>query len=226
MWKGIEFVSGYIVSTSGAALDRRSLVSAHVGFVGNAPTQSWEWFEYKSSESLADEDKAGIKGPYTYPLLCRRSGPRLLLLSLNREIVIHLLDHEYDAFSNLPLFRLSIAIHDLVRVLVRTPERYVLSFVHARIPAFGSSLRAASFYGDDIGNSKIFRDNLELLNCHTCGLRDVVQGDEIVRLRSDGGISVSSLTSSKLGQAEAALSFVSRNGLIRNTGVDLSSVRW
>jgi hypothetical protein len=156
----------------------------------NIPNTGWETFTYLSDVALRHEEKIyNIPGPYRYSMVIRRSGPRFLLLSENRSIATHFMEHTLSQILKPLPCQVNIAVDSLARNLAKNPTVYALSFIHARVPAFGTSLRSISFYGDDLGTSTYFVKSLELFNVHTCGLRHAQGGHEIVRIGSDGGVS-------------------------------------
>jgi hypothetical protein len=176
----------------------------------------WEQARFRSDSPLTPEDRLRGIPPFDYPIVWRRSGPRLLLLSKNREVVDHfrrLLAVEIGV----RLEPVTIAVDAFVKQTAREPSEYVLSFVHARVSAFGTSLRSASFYGDDVGEAKFFRDGLDLFNCHTCGLRHVTGGAEIVRLGNDGAVSFKYTGPSRLLEVENTLAYLRKSGYLADS---------
>lgn len=107
-----------------------------------------------------------------------------------------------------------ISVDQLVKSLTQRPTTYVVSFAHARVPAFGAVLRAISFYGDDIGDASLFRQQLDLMVFYTCGLREARGGSEIVRLGSDGSISFYLHSPSKVLEVEEVLRFLRASGYL------------
>ena len=174
----------------------------------------WEEFNFRSEKALQSEDRFNVPGPYTYTIVCRRSGTRLLLLAPDRAVASYLA-HEVLAPKFLPGLRpVSIAVDDLVKAVVERPTDYVLSFVHARVPAFGASLRAVSFYGDDLAEAPFFRDNLGLLTPFTVGLRRAIGGPELLRLSGDGFLSFYLNAPAKVLEVEEVLAFLRKHGYL------------
>ncbi len=171
-------------------------------------SSKWEQYVYESHKPLRGEDITGTRPPYHYVVLCRRSGARLVFLSVTRNIVDHLLEKEFDKVFTPHLRRVPIAVDQLVKAIVNKPTIYVLSFVHARVPAFGSSLRSVSFYGDDLGDASLFREQMDLLVFFTCGLRNAVGGAELVRLGGDGLVSFFFTEPRRVLEVERVLSFL------------------
>ncbi len=177
-------------------------------FIGSS---SWEEFEFTSKEPLRGEDESVVSGPYRYVVICRRSGPRMAMLSLNRRIVDRLAERLVAEVFAIRLRRVSIAVDALVKGLVERPTQYCLSFIYARVPAFGASLRNISFYGDDLGEASVFRENVHLLNVFVCGLRRTEGGSEILRLTSDGRISFNMQSPEKVLEVEEVLRFLRKD---------------
>jgi hypothetical protein len=133
-----------------------------------------------------------------------------LLLSVGRPVVEHILKDELDPVLGPGLRRVSIAVDSLVKKIAVRPTSYVLSFVHARVPAFGASLRSVSFYGDDLAEASIFREQMNFLVFFICGLRQATGGGEIVRLAGDGGVSflLTDPPEEKVREVEEVLKFL------------------
>jgi hypothetical protein len=164
---------------------------------------------------LFDEDELGLRPPFQYPVVCRRSGRRLVLLAASSRILDRLLSDNGGVSNDLRLSKIPIAVDALVKSISRDAGRYSLSFIHARISSSSSSLRSVSFYGDDVTQSRLFKDHSDDLNCYGCGLRHEVYGFEAARLGSDGAVSCASSGQTRLRQLEAALTFVSSQGFLR-----------
>jgi hypothetical protein len=180
---------------------------------------SWEQFLFESHEPLAGEDRRIFKPPYRYPILVRRSGTRFLLLSNHKDVAEHLVVQLGPLFR--PRLRsVMIAVDQLVKALTLKPTKYVVSFAHARVPAFGAVLRAISFYGDDLGDAALFRQQLDLMVFYTCGLREARGGGEIVRLGSDGSVSFYLHTGSRVLEVEGVLRFLNKSGYLATRIVD------
>jgi hypothetical protein len=210
-----EVLTGFLL-VGGRPIERRFLVVGRVKFDRLEEQSRWEWLTFTSDSSLLGDDRLG-PGPVEYPVLVRRSDKRVAMLSLDKRVVLHLLGHEFGGAGESELHHVTVRVHDLVSFLVSSPSKYVLSLVHAKIPAFGNALKSMSFYGDDVAEANLFRDNFGLLNCHTCGLKDVIRGSEIVRIGSDGQLTVQWPNARRLGEVEAALGFLSENNFIVDT---------
>src|SRR5262245_33623304 len=101
MLKQPDTLSGYIVVSPVGAVDRKMLISSAISFeeasaLSGPLLSRWEWFRFRSRLPLLREDLFGIQGPFDYPLVCRRSGPRLVILSSDRRVVEHLLNESFS----------------------------------------------------------------------------------------------------------------------------------
>lgn len=171
-------------------------------------TSRWEEFQFTTDVPLRGEDATSVRGPFRYIVICRLSGSRMAILSHNRRIVDRLTDRLVAEVFALRLRRVSIAVDSLVTSLVERPTRFCLSFVYARVPAFGAALRNVAFYGDDLGEASLFRENIHLINVFVCGLRRTEGGSEILRLTSDGRISFNMRSPEKVNEVEEVLRFL------------------
>lgn len=176
-----------------------------------AGLEGWESFTYKSNKPLLGEDELDLQGPYFYPIISRRSGLRVLLLCNGKPVIDHLL----NLYSNIyqpKLIPIRFSIHEMVCDIAENPKNYVLTAVHARVDAYGNNLKATSFYGEDVGEATIFRENIELFSCFSCGIKDAKKKYELIRLSSDGIISFRLYRFVELLDIEKILGYVAENG--------------
>lgn len=209
-----EHLTGYLFAVDGQASRRTLLEVGGVQFVGVIRSSGgWEEYTFETPNRLLEEEE-WQQAPFTYRLVCRLTGSQLLVLARSKRVVDFLWESELRRLVEFKLRRVFIRIDDLVRLISVSPDRYVLSSVYARVPAFGESLRAVSFYGEDIAEASIFRDHLTLFNCYTCGVRDVVGGTEIVRLGTEGYIHFYYAGRDSVKRVDSVLSFVIENDLM------------
>jgi|SRR5215213_4044748 len=206
-------LAGFVFASDQRVARDAFLVSPSITFKCPISVRGWEEFELVSPKPLLDEEE-GREPPYLYKLVCRITGSQFLMLARGRKIVDYLWENDLRTIFGAQLRRVSIKVDELVKLIASSPDRYVLSTVYARVPAFGESLRAVSFYGDDIAEAELFRDNIRLLNCYTCGVRDVVGGAEIVRLGTDGYVYFNFTGLSSIRKVDKVLLFVIENDLM------------
>lgn len=208
-------LSGYLLDWPDHAVGRQDLTNCpRLHFIGEPRHSGWEQFTYLCPVPFRHEDVALIKPPYHYTMVARRSGHRLLLLSFNSRIVEYLVDHHLQEHFRPPLRHVPIAVDRLVKALVAKPTAYAISFAHARVPAFGVSLRAVSFYGDDLAEASLFRDHASLMHFFTCGLRLATGGAELVRIGSEGMVSFYQRDEHSEREIEKALGFLRDAGYL------------
>ena len=211
----IRNLSGLLLDWPARAIQRADILrNEGVRFEAKIEGSAWERFTFASKKPLHGEDPSVAGPPYHYPIVARRSGSRILVLSLTRQIVEHLLDFELHRVISPPLRRVSIAVDQLVKNLAERPTSYALSFAHARVPAFGASLRAVSFYGEDLAEASLFREQLSLLVFFICGLREAKGGNEIVRLGGDGFVSFAYSGPRRVTEVEQTLAFLRAEGYL------------
>lgn len=207
-------LGGFLMDGSERAIERYDLLKCDViKFVGVLHGTEWEEFEYLSEIALRNEDEESTTKPYRYIVICRRSGSRIIILSHTKDIVEHLLEKKFSKIFVPKLKPVSIAVDGLVKSLTKNPTKYSLSFVHARVPAFGTSLRSVSYYGDDIAEASLFRENIHFMNFFTCGLRPTIGKSEIVRIGSDGSLSFYASTD-KFKEIENIFRFLRKEGYL------------
>lgn len=208
-------ISGFLLENPHSYITRSDLLRCDkLQFVTTVQGTRWEKFTFFSDIPLKGEDIENINVPFKYHVFCRRSGPRVLFLSTSRDLANYIIDNYLSGIFTPPLRRLTIAVDDLVKALIDKPTKYLLSFVYARSPAFGSALRALSFFGDDLAEASLFRDCSHLLNYYSCGLRSSVGGSEIIRIGAEGFISFYMSGSNRIIEVETALSFLRDGGYL------------
>lgn len=213
----IPYFGGFLMDGSEKVIERDDLLKCNtIKFVSVIPGTEWEKFEYLSETALRNEDAESTSKPYRYIVICRRSGSRIIILSHTKDIVEHLLENKLSKIFVPKLKPVSIAVDGLVKSLTGNPTKYSLTFVHARIPAFGTSLRSVSYYGDDIAEASLFRENIHFMNFFTCGLRPTIGKSEIVRIGSDGSLSFYASTSNtdKFKEIENIFRFLRKEGYL------------
>jgi hypothetical protein len=206
-------LSGLLLDSYSGVIERADLLACHrLKFFNLVGKTGWEVYSYHSPEPLRGEEPDS--DTFVYSVVCRRSGSRLLLLGSGREIVPHLLERELNGMFSPQLRKVQIGIDPLVKTISMSPGDYVLSFSHARVPAYGANLRSVSFYGDDLANARFFKDHLELMTFFTCGLRQAIGGTEIVRLSTDGAISFIFTDTERVREVERVLHFLRTEGYL------------
>lgn len=211
-----RLLQGYLLTSAGEELLRENvLCSPGLSFSRQLEYSKWEEFKFSSPLPLRGEEQPTLTGHFEYAIFCRRSGPRILVLSEALSVVDAILRQESVYGKSPKLRRMSIAVDPLVKFIARSAGRYLLSRVDALVPAYGQALRSISFYGDDIGEAKIFRDSLDLLQCYGCGLREVSGKTEILRLVNKGIVSFQFSGVRRIAEVEKALSFVSGQNFLK-----------
>lgn len=172
----------------------------------------WESFKYVSATPLLDEDPAA--GPFQYPMTLRLSRERALLFGRAKPVARAALDDAISRITRPPLRILGIRVDRLVRrVTADAGTGYALTFAHARFPA-GGGLDSMSYYGEDIADSRYFRDGIDLVTFHSCGLRVLPTQRELVRFSSDGSVAIRYWSASQVTAVERMLRFISTNGFL------------
>lgn len=220
-------LNGLLLESVSAMVQREHLLQCgKMEFVTMLSSSLWEKYTYRSEVPLNREDPTNQNGPYNYVIVCRRSANRFLLAANSRTIVEALAQDLVDLASFAGLRQVSIHVDQLVRDLTEKPAQYVLSSVHARVPAFGVVLRTVSFYGDDVGEASLFRNNMHLATFYACGLRLAAGGGELTKLGSDGQISFLLTNSRRLLEVEKILGFLKRNGYLNLSDIGESLGPW
>lgn len=221
----LENLTGYImVPTKGTEFAHGAFAHCKtLKDVGPIADSVWEQYEYSSTIPLVPEHQLQ-KGPYVYPVICRvaSDGALLLLMSSHKRIIDTFLASDESELLQPGIYHIGVSVDAVVRNLTRSPGVYTLSFVHARLPGFGSALRAVSFYGDNVAEASMFRENLGKMNCFTCGLRALIEAVEIARIGTDGLISFHlpgelETRRERLRDVEGVMKYLRRGGYLSET---------
>jgi hypothetical protein len=175
--------------------------------LGSAPENNWSAYRYSSLVPLRLED-ALRAGPFEYPLVASTYDGRLILLAQTKRIVDYVRTRELERLQGVRIRPERIDVDRLVRAIVRNPQTYALTFIHARVSGFGTALNAVSLYGDDVGESSFFRSNLKLFSCHTAGIRLGGRSGELARVGADGTLVISVHASTDYAHVEELLGYV------------------
>jgi hypothetical protein len=208
-----RILSGILLEFLGGRIGRRDVERADLKFIRTIGGTPWEEFVFESPEPLIGEVSSESSHSFQYVTICRRSASRLLLLSPNRTIVDYLLERNFTQVFVPRLRHVPIAVDELVRAVVDKPSLYSLTRVYARVPAYGQNLRSVSYYGDDLGEATMFREQMDKLSFFVCGLRNAIEGHELIRLGNDGTVSffVAQPESRRLREVEKVLNFLKHN---------------
>ncbi len=155
------------------------------GAIGNT---RWERVVFHSPEFISGDQRI-TEAPYDYPITVRQSTTGSLLLLAESKKVVEVFFEKYCRRLFKPaLKKIFVKVGDLVTHVVADPNHYVLTAANVRISAYGEALKSISFYGDDLANATMFRENLHLMNPFSCGLRKVNGVSEVIRISSDGAV--------------------------------------
>ena len=176
---------------------------------------SWQIYKFESLEALIDKENE--EPPYHYDIINRQSKQRSLMLSRKRSVVDYFL-HRFTTERGMPsLENVYIDVNGLVKSLYEKPTEYVVVYLHARTSGMNPYLRSISLYGADLTKASLFRENVENLKSHTCGLKSIKSDDqslEVLRLSNEGHVSFYYAGEGDLLAAELALHFVSQGGYL------------
>lgn len=189
------------------------------------------WDEYKfACPVLIPGEHIGYDGPpFNYTIVCRHSGPRLLLLAHRRQIADHLVDHMLPEYVFPNLERVKIDVPRIINLCLSKTFAYKLTSAHGRFNGSGGALKSTSFYGENLSRSKVFRNVAGAFDFFSCGLgkslireEDQVESlhearrqGEIVRLGNDGFVSVFFKDTRRAQAVEAVLRYLKKMQLIK-----------
>jgi hypothetical protein len=209
----INFLTGHLLTWPEGQVERDDLLrSKTLTFLRTMGNSQWEELSYQSNIPLYGENPEEVAPPYRYAVICRRSGPRLLVLAEHSRITEEVINKEFSRTFRPHLRSVSILIDPLVKALTKSPTIYALTYAHARVPGELSDLKTLSFYGDDLGSAALFGELLENLIFINCGLKLAAKGKEIVRLGTNGAVSFFPINKQRLDDVERILRFLRDNG--------------
>ena len=154
--------------------------------------RKWFTFVWKPPASVALHAEALTGGgPATYPFLLRESSDRLILLSTHTTIVQSFF-RACGIESMIEYPRVNIV--QLVSAVTAPAEPegriYRLGAVFAAAEGYGRSLKTVAFWGDDLGDARLFREISPKLAPFRAAVRDVRTDREIASIGSNGEVSL------------------------------------
>jgi hypothetical protein len=202
-----ERLAGYIFG--GVRIDHPDSVMTILPpiLLGSAPEEGWSAYRYSSHFPLRLED-ALRPGPFEYPLIATAYDGRLILLAQTKRIVDHVRTRDLERLQGVRIRPERVDVDRLVRGIVRNPQLYALTFIHARVSGFGTALNAVSLYGTDVGESSFFRSNLKLFSCHTAGIRVGGRMGELARIGADGTLVITLHAANDYAHVEELLDYI------------------
>ncbi len=206
---------GLLLSAEDIEIKLKS-INRHLGFIYKdfeRGSFGWELYQFTSPLPLQDEDELNVPGPYIYPVFHKQSESRNhLILSVSKSVVEYIKNNVLPKFFNTSFWTIRFDVHKLVKDIIENPKTYSLTSVHTRVDAFGISLKSASFYGEDIGESGLFRHNFEIFSCFTCGLKGSDDPGELISIKSNGRLSFYCESIDQLANIERVLGFIRKGG--------------
>ncbi|MDO8335747.1 MAG: hypothetical protein Q7T74_03125 [Candidatus Saccharibacteria bacterium] len=233
----MKMLSGYILARTGhTMLEREQLqlnIENHVGVFSLTYLQTlefgntWELFNFTSSIPLPDDNQGQEGEPiYSCNVIVCRSLSRMILLTERKKIADFIIENLLT-YALYPNFRkVPIAIDHFINASSFNDSPYTITSMHGRFSGPERSLRTIILYGDDITDSSLFRQQHELFNFYSTGVkRRVNKGAysgqsyddaEIARLGNDGMVSVNLRDTVRASEFLKVIKYVFDNGWVNN----------
>jgi hypothetical protein len=188
---------------------------------------SWELFEFTSSIPLPDDHQGQAVEPiYSCEVVICRSRSRMLLLTERKRIADFIFENLLT-FALFPNFRkVPIAIDHFISASSFSESPYAITSMHGRFAGPERSLRTIILYGDDITDSSLFRQQRELFNFYSTGVRrrasngqyrsQSYEDVEIARLGNDGMVSANLRDEARASEFLKVIKYVFDNGWVDN----------
>ncbi|MFC2132276.1 hypothetical protein ACFLRG_00610 [Bacteroidota bacterium] len=177
---------------------------------------TWLICDYLSFEALDGEEKyEQLSPPFYYSVVIRRGKNRILILSKTKKISQNI--EQQISKNDLGLLKNTfIKIDDLAKVITANPETdYLLTYANAYYSPFGNSLKFIAFYGNDLAEANIFRKNINQMMFNRCGIRNINNESELLKLGNDGSIQFNNSEKSRLHEVDMILKFINDKGLFK-----------
>jgi hypothetical protein len=195
----------------------------------------WDNFQLATTVPLTDE--ARDQPSYQYPVFIIRGLSKLIILAHRRRIADFIITRILDRQIFPKVRKVSIFVEPMIEHCRRSDADYLITSLHGRFSGPATDLKSISLYGDDVTRSGIYADHHDLFNFHSAGLgrriqpsrppaRSVEDGAEIVRLASDGFVSVNLGSRQRAIELTKVIAFVTSNRWVEEwvpspTGSDL-----
>lgn len=181
---------------------------------------NWELYYFESALPMnAKDEKRYAKGEYDVgkkylnEMLCCRAHNHFLLFTTGRRALTHLQDQILTPSAfNILLKPCYIAVDSFIKDT--SNKNYILTSVSAFYNGGNDSLKSMLLYGDDIGSTSLFSQNLNYLNIYRSGVRDGSTQEEIISFSTDGYLYFK-YTPSSMQKINALFKNLKLNGFLR-----------
>jgi hypothetical protein len=167
-------------------------------FLKDAPRYlKWEYYDFHSSIPLP-LDNIQAEPQFNSKVLICRSLSRFILLAERRKIADFVIE-KFLSKSAFPNFRkVPIFVDDFVADCSSKSSTYAVTSVHGKFKGPGKALKTIILYGEEVTDSTLFRQQHDLFNFYSIGVRvrerDMTRhhsfnDGEIARIGNDGMVS-------------------------------------
>jgi hypothetical protein len=186
--------------------------------------KAWEEYTLYSPVPLSEE-RSDPRPEYSYPVYIVRGYSKILLLCQRRKAAEYVVSTIMTRKFFPPLRKVSIFIDRLIDHCATPDSEFLATSVHGRFSGSSRNVQSMSLYGDDVTRSPIFAENHEFFNFHSCGVgrrrfpeltRESTDDKEIVRLASDGFLSLNLTTRSHAREVQSVVEYVLQNGWVED----------
>lgn len=179
--------------------------------VSALPNTRWFSLMLSMKNPISLDDLPNNSGLFEYSIFGRWGGATFIFVAEEKYVINYLVD-TYFPKKNYILVKQPIEVDGLVRKLILQPERYSITYMHAKTFAWGAALRSISFYGEDITSSGLILENVDKFNIVSCGITDSSLTKEALRVSNMGAISIVAANSATLNTVDVILKYISKNG--------------
>lgn len=226
-------LSGYLLASPTRQEIKKDLLTSDVGerrqalnlhYAGNFQNlRQWESYQFVTDTPIAEEGQDELAGgpPYTYLVVCVRSGSKMILLAERKRVTDFVLSHVVDQRIFPNLRKVGIRVDRLIHSCESSDSEYLITTLYGRFSGSDRKISKISLFGDDLTDSSVFREHHHLFNFYTCGvgrrlfnnlpklgLRD---DGEIMLVGNDGFLSVRMTDADRAREAILLINYIVRN---------------
>ncbi len=184
---------------------------SNIKIVGLIKSLKWGYGYLFSEKPLLQSDVSQLN-QYSYTIVFRESKIQdiAILLTQNREISSYLYNECTKVDKN--FYPVKINIENILKKIKEPDNKYLATFIHARVTGMLHNLNAISLYGKDTINSPVYsnyENNFESVSCGI-GIADnsFTGYSEIIRLSSEGNISFHFQNNNTFVKIDSILNFI------------------
>jgi hypothetical protein len=156
---------------------------------------NWEYYSFESKIPLNIQDEKCFfnnnydGNPFKNDLVCCRAEKNIMIFARGRKALYYFIDHFLEGSDlNLKMKSCSISVDAFIKQIAKD-KTYIITNISAYYDkAIADSLKSLRLYGNDIGSSELFSQNIGQLSVYRCGIKEITLTEEMISISTDGSL--------------------------------------